>query len=360
MKFVAFTYPGLESILKHELEQRKIEIEKVEDGLIKFIGDTSTLVKTNLWLRTASKVYLLLWEHKDITDFNTLFDIIYNINWQDIIPKWYQIVIHPDSIKSELTAIPTIQAISQKAIIKKIAWDKHYNSEEWKKIEIRINLFKNTLKIMLNTTWESLYKRWYKVWTSPAQLKETLTAGIILLSKSKNLLCYDPFCGSGTILIENAMIDLHIAPWLFRNFMFENFDWVNKNNLEKEKWRAKTRQKDKNLNFIGTDIDPHILKIAQNNAISARVDKYITFYKEDFSKVKSKENCDIITNPPYNKRLQIDNIEDIYNKLNNELSQDNVHGWIITWYDEFKYLVNKKFKMRVFSNWWDKVKFYWK
>ena len=360
MKFVAFTYPGLESILKSELEQRKIEVNKVEDGLITFSGDTSTLVKTNLWLRTASKVYVLLWEHQNITDFNTLFDVIYSINWQDLIPKWYQIVINPDSIRSTLTATPTIQAISQKAIIKKISWDKHYNVEEWKKVEIRINLFKNTLKIMLNTTWESLYKRWYKVWTSPAQLKETLAAGIILLSKAKNKVCYDPFCGSGTILIEKAMIDLHIAPGLFRNFAFENFDWVDKNILEKEKRRAKTRQKEKNLEFIGTDIDSHILEIAQNNAISAGVDKYIKFYKEDFSKAKQKKDCDIITNPPYNKRLQIDNIENIYNKLNNELAQDSVHGGIITWYDEFKHSVDNKLKMRVFTNWWEKVKFYWK
>jgi putative N6-adenine-specific DNA methylase len=126
------------------------------------------------------------------------------------------------------------------------------------------------------------------------------------------------------------MIDLHIAPGLFRNFDFENFDWIDKNILEKEKWRAKTRQKDKKLEFIGTDIDSKILKVAQNNAISAGVDKYIKFYKENFIKFKQKKDCDIITNPPYNKKLQVENIQDIYNKLNNELSQDTVHGGIIT------------------------------
>ncbi len=356
MKFTAFTYPWLESVLKKEIESRKINIDKLEDGLITFSWDQSTMVKTNLWLRTASKVYLLLWEYSKITSFNDLFNIVHNIDWNYYIPKDFKVVVQADSIKSKLSSVPSIQAISQKAIIKKLVWNKTYNYDEDKKIEIRINIFKDNVKVLLNTTWESLYKRWYRKDISVAWLKETLASWIILLSNIKNL--YDPFCGSWTLLIEKAMIDLHIAPWLFRHFDFENFDWFDSNLLEKEIWRAKTRQKTKQLNLIWTDIDKYVLKIAKENAKNAWVDKHIHFEHKDFMNLQKHQDYDILTNPPYNKRIKIDNIDDIYAKLQDMLLTNNIWWWIITWYEDFKFSNN--FKIRVLSNGWDMVRFIYK
>lgn len=356
MRFTAFTYPWLESILKKELTNRKIKIEKVEDGLVTFSWDESTMVKSNLWLRTASKVYILLWEYENITSFNDLFNMVYDINWSYYIPKKYWLVIQADSIKSKLSSTPTIQSITQKAIIKKLVKDKTYNYDEDKKIEIRINIFKDKLKILLNTTWESLYKRWYRKDISQANLKETLASWIILLSDIDTL--YDPFCWSWTLVIEKAMIDLNIAPWLFRNFAFENFSWFDKELLEKEKWRAKTRQKDKKLDLIWTDIDKNVLDIAKENAKNAWVSEHISFKCEDFMSIKIEQNYDILTNPPYNKRLKIDNINDIYVKLQDILLKNKIKWWIITWYDDFTFL--NTFKIRALSNGWDIIRFVYK
>lgn len=355
MKFTVFTYPWLELLLRKELENRKIHIDKVEDWLITFSWDQSTMIKTNLWLRTASKVYLLLWEHENITNFDNLFNLVYDIDWEYYIPKNYRVVVQADSIKSKLFSTPTIQAITQKSIIKKLVKDKTYRYDD-KKVEIRINIFKDKVKILLNTTWESLYKRWYGKDISVAWLKETLASWIILLSGINNL--YDPFCWSWTLLIEKAMIDLNIAPWLFRKFAFENFSWFDKDLLEKEKRRARTRQKDKKINLIWTDIDKHMLKIAKENAKNAWVSKYITFECKDFMDVKVEQNYDILTNPPYNKRIKIDNIDEIYTKLQEILLTNKIKGWIITWYDKFRF--SNSFKIRVLSNGWDLVRFIYK
>lgn len=356
MKFTAFTYPWLESILKKELIKRKIDIDKVEDGLITFFWDESTMVKANLWLRTASKVYLNLWEYENITSFDNLFNIVYKIDWDYYIPKNYWISIKVDTIKSKLFSNSTIQAIVQKAIIKKLVKDNMYRFNKDKKIEIRISLFKNRIKILLDTTWESLYKRWYRKDISYANLKETLASWIILLSEIDTL--YDPFCWSWTLLIEKAMIDLNIAPWLLRNFIFESFPWFDKNLLEKEKWRAKTRQKDKKLNIIWSDIDKNILNIAKENIKNAGLDKYILLKHIDFMNIDLKQSYNILTNPPYNKRLKINNIDAIYTKLQDILLNNEIKWWIITWYNKFRFL--NSFKIRNLSNGWEIVRFIYK
>ena len=353
MQFVSFTYPGLESILKKEILQRKFDLVKVEDSLVVFEGNESTLIKANLWLRTANKVYLLLKEAK-ITDFDTLFNEVYKIDWKKYIPWDFQVIVNVKSHKSQLSSTRTIQSIVQKAVYEKISGDKNYHFSE-NKIELRIDVFKDNVKILLDTSWEPLYKRGYRVGVSKAWLKETLAAWIILLSNCKQTTCYDPFCGSATLLIEKALIDLNIAPWAFRNFLFEKFNWIDSSLIEKERRRASTRKKEKTLNLIGSDIDEKILQIAQQNVKNAKLEKYIKIIKQDY--LQTDINSCLISNPPYDKRIKIlDN--NIYNKLLYDL--ESVYcGWFITSYnvDEEFY---KKFKVRILSNGWEKVKFFYK
>ena len=354
MKFISYTYPWLENILKKELEQRKIDIFEIWPWFVKFLWDESILVKTNLWLRTANKVYLILDEQK-VKTFDELFQIVTSINWKKYIPKWFSISIKPHVIKSKLHHLPSIQKITHKAIIKKLVWNKKYLSWE-KQIEIRIDIFKDNLLILLDTSWEPLYKRWYRKNIAKAWLKETLAAWIILLSKCKSEICFDPFCWSWTLLIEKALIDLNIAPWSFRNFLFEEFSWIDKNLIEKEKWRAKTRIKEKKLSSFASDIDKNMVEIAKENIKSAWLEKYIKVEQKDFLKTEIKE-C-IITNPPYNKRIKIQNIEEIYQKLYKDMKNCKCAG-LITWYED----IDKTFydfKVRVLSNGWDKVKFFYK
>jgi len=322
---------------------------------LRWIWDESTLVKANLWLRTANKVYIVL-EQAKITDFNSLFNVVYSIDWKKYIPKNFKVNINPHIVKSQLSHIPSVQSISQKAIIKKLVWDKNYDFWD-EQIEIRIDIFKDNVKILLDTSWEPLYKRWYKIDISQAWLKETLAAGIILLSNCNQEVCYDPFCGSGTLLIEKAMIDLNIAPWSFRNFAFEKFHWIDKNLLEKEKWRAGTRRKEKDIKFVGYDIDSQMVEIAKQNVKKAGLEKYIHIEQKDYLQAEIKFS--MITNPPYDKRIKLDNIAEIYSKLEKDL--ENVDcGWVITGYENISKTFYDKFKVRVLSNGWEKVKFFWK
>ena len=150
MQFVSFTYPGLESVLKKEILQRKFKLVKTEDSLVVFEGDASTLVKANLWLRTANKVYILLKE-AEVLDFEKLFYEIYQINWSKYIPPNFRVNINVKTHKSQLSAISSIQSIVQKAIYKKLAPQGDYKYED-KQIEVRIDIFKNKAKILLDTS----------------------------------------------------------------------------------------------------------------------------------------------------------------------------------------------------------------
>ena len=353
MQFVSFTYPGLESVLKKEILQRKFQLVKVEDSLVVFEGDESTLIKANLWLRTANKVYILLKE-AEVLDFEKLFSEIYQINWTKYIPSNFRVNINVKTHKSQLSATSSIQSIVQKAIYKKLAPHGEYKYGD-KHIEVRIDIFKNKAKILLDTSWEPLYKRGYKVGIAQAGLKETLAAWIILLAGCKQNTCYDPFCGWWTLLIEKAMIDLNIAPWLWRKFVFEDFGWIDKNLIEKERWRASTRKKDKMLNLIGFDIDPKMVQLANQNIKNAGLEKYIKVTQKDYLNVKI-EKC-LLTNPPYDKRIKLTNLK-IYDKLFEDLRWVEC-GWIITGYDVSNKFYDA-FKVRVLSNWGKKVKFFYK
>lgn len=354
MKFLAFTYPWLEWVLKREFKNRKIEITYTADWFVCFEWDSSTMVKTNLWLRTVSKIYIILWELQSVQSFDKLFDLVFSIDRKSYISPDFKISVQANSHKSKLFSEPTIQSVVHKAILKKLIWDKIHNPRRLSSSEIRVEIYKDSLKILLNTSWESLYKRWYKKENSLAGLKETLAAWIIGLSKVWNKL-YDPFCGSWTILIEKALEELNIAPNLKRNFAFENFVFFDSNLLEKERRRASTRRKNKQLYLKWTDIDPRMISIAQENANAAWVWEFIKFQKLDFQQISDKCDFDILTNPPYNKRIKLDNIDEIYFKLENLFLNNNIKGWIITWYDDFRFDQSRNF--RTLSNGWELVRF---
>jgi putative N6-adenine-specific DNA methylase len=354
MQFISYTYPGLESILRKELEKRKILVNEIWPGFVIFSWDVSTLIKANLWLRTANKVYILLKSWK-VESFDDLFDIVYSIDWKYFLNSKLSFYISVNSIKSKLNHIPSVQSITQKAIIKKLVWDKKYIFQE-DKLEIRIDIFKDDVKILLDTSWDPLYKRWYKIQNSKASLKETLAAGIILLSNCKQSTFYDPFCGSGTIVIEKAMIDLNIAPGLKRNFIFEKFDWIDLNILEKEKWRAQTRQKNKELKFFAYDIDEQMVNITKENIKNAWLEKYVEVCQKNY--LDTNISYSMITNPPYGKRIKSEKIEKIYGKLFKDLKNVDC-WWVITSYKLSKDWFDI-FKVRVLSNWWERVNYFYR
>lgn len=353
MDFLSYTYPGLESVLKKEILNRKFKFLEIWPWFVKYSGDISTLVKANLWLRTANKVYIVLNEFK-ANNFDELFNWIYEIDWHkyDILKFNLSIkpILHHSLIKSEIST----QKIVQKAIYKKL-WVSNHSPSILDTLEIRVDIFKNVVKVLLDTSGDPLYKRGYKLATAQASIKETLAAWLILLVNCKNEDFVDPFCGSWTILIEKALIDLNIAPGTFRNFIFEKFNWIDPNLLKKEKWRASTRIKTKKLNFYGYDISSTAIQIAQENIKNAWLEEFIKLQVKDYLKLHL--NFPFITNPPYGKRLT-GNFDHIYKKLKDDLKQVKC-GWIITSYkvnDEYFDL----FKVRKLSNWWEWVNFFYK
>lgn len=356
MKFLSYTYPGLEWILKNELEKRKIKVNEIGPGFVKFVWDETALIKANLWLRTANKVYILLSE-KEVFTFDDIFNVVYNIDWKRYLSDDFSFSLKIKLKKSKISSVKATQSIIQKAIIKKLVDGKQYDFSK-KSLEIRVDIFSNKMKVMLDTSWDPLYKRWYKIWNSDASLKETLAAWLcLLLNYSKNKF-YDPFCWSWTILIEKALIDLNIAPGSFRKFIFEEFDWIDKKLVEKERWRASTRIKDRKFNFFGFDIDDNVIAIAKENVKSAGLDKMIKIEKKDYLNLKDKLDF-FITNPPYGKRINSQVIDKIYKKLFFDLNKADC-GWIITWYKDIDKKWFDTFKVRTLSNGGQLVKFFYK
>ena len=355
MQFISYTYPGLESVLKKELEKRKIQINQIWSWFVEFSWDETTLIKTNLWLRTANKVYILLAKW-NVNNFDDIFNLVYNIDWQYYLSDKFSFNLKVKIKKSKIFSARSVQSVAQKAIIKKLVWEGSYDFSK-EKIEIRIDIFSDTMKVMLDTSWDPLYKRWYKLWNSKASLKETLAAGLCLLLDCKWETFFDPFCGSGTILIEKALIDLNIAPGSFRKFIFEKFDWIDKTIVEKERRRASTRIKNKSLKFFWFDIDDDMVEIAKQNIKNAWLEKFIFVEKEDYLNVNI--SGPFITNPPYGKRIKSNLIDKIYEKLFSDLKKVNC-GWVITWYDSLDKKWFDTFKVRVLSNWGELVKFFYK
>ncbi len=354
LKFLSYTYPGLEWILKQEILNKKWQLAEIWPGFVSYFWNESVLVKANLWLRTANKVYIVLDEFTT-NNFDELFDKIYEFDWKFWIWNKFKFFVKPHIVKSGFSQV-WIQKIVQKAIIKKLVGSWNYVSTTWTNLEIRVDIFKNNFKILLDTSGDPLYKRGYKVGNSQASIKETLAAGIILLSGCKQDVCYDPFCGSWTLLIEKALIDLNIAPGSFRKFVFEEFDWIDKNLVQKERRRASTRRKDKSIKLYGYDIDERMVNIARQNIENAWLIDYIVVQQWDFLNLKISD-C-MITNPPYGERIKSKNIEKIYDKLFKDLKNLKC-GWIITGYKvDKKFLDN--FKVRVLSNGGKRVRFLWR
>ena len=238
-----------------------------------------------------------------------------------------------------------------------MVWERSYDF--WKSsVEIRIDVFNDKMKVLLDTSWDPLYKRGYKVANSKASLKETLAAGLCLLVDCKSDSLVDPFCWSGTILIEKALIDLNIAPGSFRHFLFEQFDWIEKSLIKKERWRASTRVKDKKLEFFWYDIDEKMVQIALENVKKAGLEDVIKIKQKNFLNLKISSR-NILTNPPYGKRINTDLIDKIYEKLFVDLW--NVQCWgIITGYKSLDKKWFDSFKIRILSNWGEMVKFFYK
>ncbi len=348
IELIAVTLFGLEALVAREIRDLGYETTKVEDGRVTFVGDEMAICRSNLWLRTAERVLVKLGEFQ-ATTFEELFEGTKALPWTEWIEENAQFPVKGYSLKSKLYSVPDCQAIVKKAVVEKM---KQKYSNMWFKengplYQIQFALLKDKVTLMIDTSGEGLHKRGYRENANEAPLKETLAAAMIKLSfwrPEKTLL--DPFCGSGTIPIEAALIGANIAPGLQREFAAQDWEKVSKNLWWDARKEAHEKiKKEATLHIIGSDINPASAQLAKENASLAEVDEYITFKKMPMVEIESNEEygC-IICNPPYGERLgEIKEIEKLYIQMGKVFNKFSTWShYILTSHEGFERLFEKK------------------
>ena len=306
-KLISTCAAGIESIVGNELKHLGYKVN-VENGRVRFDGDVADIAKTNLWLRTADRIKIVVGEFTAKT-FEELFQGVESLNWEDFLPLDAEFPVAGKSQKSTLHNVPSVQAITKKAIVTKMSTVYHRRTKlpetgALYPIEVAIN--KDKVLITLDTTGSSLFKRGYRVNKGGAPLKENMAATLVLLARwYPEMPFVDPVCGSGTIPIEAALIGCNIAPGLKRNFAFENWDWVDKDIVKQAREQAQAAiKKDVDLDISGYDIDGSMIEIAKENAVQAGVQDIVNFKQMAVKDFKTdKINGVIVANPPYGERL---------------------------------------------------------
>ena len=339
---------GLEAVVKRELLNLGYESSVASPGRIQFSGDWQAVCRTNLWLRTADRVLILV-KRFPAADFDQLFETIKAIEWQELLPVNAEFPVSGKSRKSQLTSVPAVQRATKKAIVESLT--RGYGAslpEDGDRYRIEIALLNDEATVTIDTTGPSLHKRGYRQLVGEAPLKETLAAAMIQLSfwrPERQLI--DPFCGSGTIPVEAALIAKNIAPGLYREF-----DAMRWSNFESRAWQD---AKDQALDLIvkddssiqrilGTDKDPEALKLSRFHAHKAGVTDLIHFQQRDFSELRSKQEfgC-VIANPPYGERLNnLPDVKSLYQTFPAVLARLSTWShFILTSYPNFQKLIQK-------------------
>ena len=310
IQLVAPCHFGMEAVLKREIYDLGYDITKVEDGRVTFEGDLETICRSNIFLRTAERVMVQIGRFR-ATTFDELYENMKALPWEDWIPQdgkfW---VKKASSVKSKLFSASDIQSICKKAMVDRLRMTYHTDwfKEDGASFPVRIFLLKDEVTVALDTTGDPLHKRGYRTWTSKAPISETLAAALIMLTPWRaDRILVDPFCGSGTFLIEAAMMAANIAPGMNRSFTAEAWTHL----IPKQMWYDVVEEAEEmvdtdiSCDLQGYDIDPDMIRIARANAKQAGVDHLIHFQQRDVADLKhSKKYGFIITNPPYGERLE--------------------------------------------------------
>lgn len=307
---IATAAAGLEAVVGRELRDLGYECQ-VENGKVRFSGDLTAIIESNLWLRAADRIKIIVGQFPAST-FEELFQGVYRLDWENYLPLGCKFPISKAKcVKSKLHNEPSVQAISKKAVVKKL--QKHFHRPEGVPLQelgaefrIEVSILKDLATVMIDTTGSSLFKRGYRVEKGGAPIKENMAAAILLLSNwypDKPLI--DPTCGSGTFCIEATLMARKIAPGLKRQFAFEEWNWVDQQLVAEARQRAKEQiDWDLELDISGSDIDARLVEIAKKNAQAAGVEADIHFKQMRLQDLKTdKTNGVIISNPPYGERL---------------------------------------------------------
>lgn len=341
---------GLESVLKREIIDLGYEIDCVEDGRITFLGDAEAVCRANVFLRSAERVMILAGKFKAYT-FDDLFEGVKALEWERWIPKngkfW---VTKATSVNSKLFSSSDIQRIVKKAMVEHLKgyYDVSWFPEDGSEYPIRVFIHKDEVTVCIDSSGDSLHKRGYRPVAGKAPISETLAAALIMLSPwKKDRILVDPFCGSGTIPIEAAMMAANIAPGMNRSFTAENWE----NIIPKTEWYECINEANDLINtdietdIQGYDIDPAVLKAARSNAKMAGVENLIHFQEREVAKLSHpKKYGFIITNPPYGERLEDrETLPKIYTEFGRQFAElDSWSAFMITSYSDAERYFGRK------------------
>lgn len=340
-ELIATSSFGLEAIVKRELNDLGLEVTKTDNGHIYFNGDAIDIARANINLRCADRVLINLKSFK-AESFEELFDGIYELPWNDILDEDSNFIVEGRSHKSKLFSISDCQRITEKAIIKKLQM-KHDISRFTKsshRHRLEISLLNDIASITLDTSGDSLHKRGYRDKQGAAPLKETMAAALVKLSfYKKDRPFFDPFCGSGTIPIEALLIARNIAPGLDRDFDSMNFKFIDADLFKKARMEAMEKIDYKSKVYIdASDISHKSIAIAKHNLENLGLSDDIRFFVKDFRDVDIKNNYGVmITNPPYGKRLEEDNLRSLYSDFGKKIK--NLDTWsiyVLTSYEDIE------------------------
>ncbi|KOS63517.1 class I SAM-dependent RNA methyltransferase [Lysinibacillus agricola] len=319
-KLVATAAMGLESIVAQEVKALGYETT-VDNGKVYFEGDETAIARTNLWLRVADRVKIVVGQFP-AKSFEQLFESVKALPWEKYLPVDAAFPVSGKSVKSKLFSVPDCQAITKKAIVERMK--QHYKrlgflDESGATYKIEVSILKDVATLTIDTSGAGLHKRGYRQAQGEAPLKETLAAALIQISKwTPNRPFVDPFCGSGTITLEAAMLGQNIAPGYNREFISENWPWMKAKIWDAVRDEAESLANyDQPLEIIGTDIDHRMVSIAQENAIEAGFGDMITF-KQMQARDFTTQLTDgvMIGNPPYGERIgDIEVVEQVIRDL---------------------------------------------
>ncbi len=350
MKFrgIATAVFGMEAIVGQELKDLGFENVVVENGRVLFDADEMGIARANLWLRTAERVFILVGQFK-ATSFEQLFESVYALPWEQYIPKEAEFPVNAKSVKSKLFSLSDIQSISKRAIVKRMtnAYKIEWFKETAEKYSIHVGILKDEVTVSIDTSGAGLHKRGYREKGNEAPLKETLAAGLLLVSKwQPKIHLIDPFCGSGTIVIEAALIAKNIAPGLKRSFDFEKWSWFDQTVGQKVRRLAQESIKnDLDIQIEGYDIDKRSVFIARKNAELAGVEDIVHFQVRDVKDFSTKNQYGyLICNPPYGERLnELEEVKKLYTLMGKIFEPYKTWSkYIITSYEDFEKVYGSK------------------
>jgi putative N6-adenine-specific DNA methylase len=365
IKLIATAAMGLESVVADEVRGLGYEVQ-VDNGKVIFEAPISAIPRCNLWLRTADRVKLVVGEFK-ATTFDELFEGTKALPWEDFISEDGQFPVSGKSVKSTLYSVPDCQKIVKKSIAERLKRKYGMISnmpETGAMYKVEVSLLKDIALLTIDTSGVGLHKRGYRVGQGEAPLKETMAAALVLLTNWRpEYTLADPFCGSGTILIEAALIGQNIAPGFNREFASEEWQLIRPKLWDQAFQEAEDLAKyDQPLEIMGSDLDHKMIEISKANSLEAGLGDLITWKQMQVSDLTiRRDNGYIIANPPYGQRIgDEESVQTIYQDFGNVMK--NHPSWsvyVLTAFEAFeKYYGQSATKKRKLFNGFIKTDYY--